>query len=417
MNNRKRYIYLDHAAATPLDPRVERAMAPYGHKHFENPSALYAGSVKARRAIEDARFRVAAVLHVRASEIVFIPGGTAGNNLAMFGVVRAHTGEGRNPGHIIVSAIEHESVLEPARMLEQEGYAVTRVMPDRDGIIAPESVQKALRPDTILISIMYANNEVGTVQPVREIAKVIRDFKKATSHKPRPTVGIPASPDQKNGTSGLPATSYPYLHTDACQAANYLDLNAPKLGVDLLTLNGSKIYGPKMSGCLYVRRGVPIRPVIMGGGQEAGLWSGTENVAGVIGFAEGLQIASAKRVKESTRLTELRDYFIARVHSAISGMWLNGSATQRLPNNIHVSLRGVDGVAAALYLDASGVACAVGSACTTHSDKPSHVLRAMRVTERRAKSSLRFTMGRSTTRRNVDYVIRELRRIIPLIKH
>ena len=287
-------------------------------------------------------------------------------------------------------------MLEPVWQLEKEGFAVTYLKADRQGLVNPADIKKALRPDTILVSVMYANNEVGTIQPIREIAKILRDFRKSISYK-------------------LKAISYPYFHTDACQAANYLDLDVQKLGVDLLTLNGSKIYGPKMTGALYVRKGVPITPIVFGGGQERSLWSGTENVPGIIGFAKALEIAEKLKAKEAKRLTTLRDYFITRLKKEFSGITLNGDSVKRLPNNIHVSVSGVDGEALVLYLDAAGIMAAVGSACTSRSVEPSHVLKAMGISEKQARSSVRLTLGRSTIKDDCEYVVKTTKRVLPLL--
>ena len=405
-------------------------MEPYWIRDFANPSAIHAGGMHARRAIKGARKSVAGILQCTPQEVVFVPGGTAGNNLAILGVARAlrqrtllsnsrplrpsvseasELDNNKNSnlprrekralnhfGHIIVSAIEHESVLEPAKQLEKEGFAVTYAKPEKNGIVQPETVKKALRPDTILVSIMYANNEIGTIQPIREIAKVIRGHRKAISSK-REAIG------------------YPLLHTDACQAANYLDLNVWRLGVDLMTLNGSKIYGPKMSGALYIRKGIKPYPVLYGGGQEEGLWSGTENVPGIAGFAKALEIAQSSKDQESRRLSALRDYVINKLRKDIRSITLNGDAIRRLPNNIHISAQELEGEVLVAYLDARGVAASVGSACTSQSSGPSHVLSAIGLSPKLARGSIRLTLGRNTVKTGCDYAATHLKEIVKLL--
>jgi cysteine desulfurase len=406
-------VYLDHAAATPLDARVLKAMQSYYAGDFTNPSALYDSSVKARKAVEDARARIASKLNCKPQELIFTPGGTASDNLAVLGVVRAYFKKGlfanlrklankeavrpglAQAGHVIVSSIEHEAVLRPARQLEKEGLSVTRLPVDSSGIVDVAELKKALRPDTILVSIMYANNEIGTIQPIREIAKAIREFKKV---------------------SRLHPCEPPFFHADACQAANYLDLNVQKLGVDLFTFNASKIYGPKGIGALYVKSGIVIEPLVYGGGQERGLWSGTENVPAIAGFARAVEIACEMRKKESRRLEVLRDYFISKLQKTVSGVSLNGHATMRLPNNIHISIDEIEGEVMVAYLDARGICAAVGSACTSHNIEPSHVLKAIGLSDKKARSSIRMTLGRSTSKNDCNYVVEAVKSIATLLR-
>lgn len=386
MLNKKVDIYLDTAAATPLDPRVRLALQPYFSKFFANPTSLHAPGVAARQAVETARAKVAKILSVLPVEIIFTGGGTEANNLAIFGVA------GIENGHIITSVIEHASILEPCRALERAGAAVTYLPVRSDGLIEPTALAKTLRPETILVSIGYANNEIGVIQPIRELAKIIRRFKKAANFK-------------------LKADSYPYFHTDACQAARFLDCRGPTLGVDLLTLNSGKIYGPRGAGCLYVRRGLKLAPRQFGGGQEHGRRSGTENVPAIVGFAAALELCAKLREKETARLVKWRDYFTKKLLTLSGGnssrqtIVLNGSASARLPNNINASFPGADGEFVVLSLDAAGVAASTGSACSATEKRESSVVAALGGD---AAGAVRFTLGRETTKADLDYVLKIL---------
>lgn len=382
---KRTYIYLDAAAATPLDRRVLAVMRPYLTREFGNPSSLYRSGVIARRAVETARTVIASILAAHADEIIFTSGGTESNNLAIQGVVRA---AGR--GHLITTAIEHASVLRPCRALERQGLTLTYLPVGNDGLVDPAELKKTLRPETILVSIGYVNNEIGAIQPIREIARVIRNFKKlqATNYK-------------------LKADTYPYFHIDGCQAPRFLDCRVSTLGVDLMTINSGKIYGPKGAGCLYVRRGIKLTPLLEGGGQEQGLRSGTENVPGLVGFAKALERCVELREKESTRLSNLRDYFIFRLLK-LDRVTLNGSPDTRLPNNVNVSFAGTDSEFVVLNLDAAGVACSSGSACSTQTKDSSYVMAALGGSEDQARGAVRFTLGRETTKRDLDYVLKIL---------
>jgi len=410
-----RSIYMDHAATTPLDPAVLKAMLPYFGKHFGNPSALYGLGRKARAAVEQARETVASILSAKPEEIIFTGSGTESDNLAIFGVAEAaaaanrgiaHNGAGK---HIIISTIEHKAVLEAAQRLEKKGFEVTQIGVDAQGIIKMDELRKALRPDTVLVSVMYANNEIGTIQPIAEIAKLIKTFRTQQA-----TADSPTSNSQ-----------YPIFHTDACQAAGALPLDINALGVDLLTLNGGKIYGPKGVGCLYVRRGVVIEPQIVGGGQERNMRGGTENVPLIVGFATALKLAQgaehkrehgrtgAKAMqKNNAQLTALRDYFIERLLASIPKTKLNGHPTKRLPNNVNVSIFGIEGEAMLLMLDRLGISASTGSACAARSLMPSHVLLAIGLSPEWAHGSLRFTLGHSTTKADIDRVLAVLPKIV-----
>ncbi|HVV25761.1 MAG TPA: cysteine desulfurase family protein [Candidatus Saccharimonadales bacterium] len=374
-------IYLDYAAATPLDERVLAAMRPYLAADFYNPSAGYRAARAVRAALEAARSKAAHWLGARSSEIVFTAGGTEANNLAIHGVMR------RFPeANVAVSALEHESVLAPAGTYDCREVAVAP-----DGRIELEDLRTKIDARTVLVSVMYANNEIGTVQPLREIGQLVTEIR------------------QQRAAAGntLPL----YLHTDACQAANYLDLHVARLGVDLMTLNGGKIYGPKQSGGLFVKAGVELEPLISGGGQERGLRSGTENVAASVGFAEALDIAQATRRDETARLLKLQRQFMEGLQRQIPGAIINGSLKYRLPNNVHVTIPGSDNERLLIELDEAGIMAAAGSACSAANEELSHVLHALGLDDAAARASLRFTMGRDTTAAKIDRVVKALSRL------
>lgn len=375
-------VYFDYAAATPLDDRVLAAMQPYFATEFYNPSALYAKARDAHKTLEAARARVAAVLGARPSEIVFTAGGTESDNLAIHGIMQRYP-----QANVITSAIEHEAVLAPA---EQHDHRVLSV--GRDGLVDIAELEKLLDDSTVLVSIMYANNEIGTVEPISKIAKILQQER-----------------DRRRQTGNtLPL----YLHTDACQAAGYLDLHVSRLGVDLLTLNGSKIYGPKQSGILYVRGGLELKSLIQGGGQERGLRSGTENVAACVGLATALELVQADRQVEAKRLQQLQQHFMKRIESELPQVIIQGSRKVRLPNNVHMTIPGSDNERLLIQLDEAGILAAAGSACSASNDTPSHVLRAIGLTDAEAQSSLRFSMGRGTTEQHVDHAVDTLRQLV-----
>jgi cysteine desulfurase len=385
----KKRIYMDHAAATPLDGRVRAAMEPYLTVEFGNPSGLYREGRRAKDALEDARVSVAKVFNSRVDEIVFTSGGTEGDVTALFGIARAYANYGK---HIISTTIEHHAVLHTLDALKREGFEITLVDVEQNGIVDPARIKEALRPDTILVSVMYANNEIGTIQPIVEIGKVIRDYKLQT---------------KKNEL---------FFHTDACQAAGYLDLDVRRLGVDLMVVNGSKIYGPKGVGALFIRSGVGVRPLLHGGAQERNRRAGTENVAGIIGLARALEIAHAEREKESKRVGALRDDLTNRILSKISRTVVNGDREMRLPNNVNISILDIEGEAVILYLDAHGIACSTGSACTSESLDPSHVILALGRPYEYAHASIRFTLGRETTASDIDHVLEVLPEVVIILR-
>lgn len=378
-------VYLDYAATTPCDPKVAKAMSPYLKKDFGNPSSIHGFGQRASAAMGNARQIVADFLGCETTEVVFTGSATEADNLAIFGTVRA--AKIVKP-HVITSKIEHPAVLEPCRELEKEGVEVTYLSVDQDGILKLEELKKAIRPNTVLVSVMYANNEIGTIQPIAEIGGII---KKAN-----------------------PRTLF---HTDAVQALNYLDCDVKKLGVDLLTLSGHKIYGPKGVGVLYVKKGTPIVPVIYGGGHERGMRSGTENVAGIVGLGQAVKELQNPNIKiQNIRVRQFRDRLIKTILKTISGSRLNGSSAQRLANNVNVSFEGAEGEAIIVYLDQKGVAASTGSACSSGSLEPSHVLMALGLSEEAAHGSLRLTLGRYTTAKEIEKVLRVLPPVIQKLR-
>ncbi len=384
-------IYLDYAATTPLDPRVRRKMEPFWAREFGNPSSIHQEGVLAKKALDAARVAVARVLEAHPDEIVFTSGGTEANNLAIFGVlksVRYSISQNTKP-HVVTTSIEHASVLEPLRKLEQEGkISVTYVPVEKDGRVKVEKILAAVRPSTVLVSVMYANNEIGTIQPIARIGKAIRAI----------------------------GANRPLFHTDACQAPLYLNCLVNTLGVDLMTLDGHKIYGPKGVGALYVRRGTPLVPQILGGGQERGRRSTTENLSGIGGFAEALHLAVAEREKESARLERLRNQLLSYIRTNVGmsqEIVVNGSLKQkeRLPNNLNISLPGSDTEMLSLQLDAAGIACSTKSSCL-RDERESSVVKALGGGTTRAQSTLRFTLGRATTEKEIEQVATILSHIV-----
>ncbi|HEV2402609.1 MAG TPA: cysteine desulfurase family protein [Candidatus Saccharimonadales bacterium] len=375
-------LYFDYAAATPMDAAVLAAMQPYFFDSFYNPSATYLPAQAVRNDLETARSGIAAIIGAKRSEIIFTAGATEANNLAIRGVM-----EQFSASNVVVSAIEHESVLRPAEVSEH------RVAPvDAAGIIDIARLADCIDEQTVLVSVMYANNEVGTVQPIRAIARLIEKIRRQR---------------QANGNS-LPL----YLHSDAAQAATYLDLHASRLGVDMMSLNGGKIYGSKQSGILFVGSHVNVLPLISGGGQERGLRSGTENVAGAIGLAKALELVQAHRHEESQRLRMLQKLFVEQLKTRLPQAVINGSIKERLPNNVHITIPGTDNERLILELEQQGILCAAGSACSASNEEPSHVLRAMGLSDDQARSSLRFSMGKYTDESAIRLVVTALAEVI-----
>ena len=407
---------MDYAATTPLDSQVKKVMEPYWEKDFGNPSALYSLGRRAKRVLEDKRKEVAEILAANPEEIIFTGSGTESDNLAILGIARANKGNGR---HIITSKTEHRAVLEPCQKLEKEGFEVTYLDVNQYGLVNLNDFKKAIRPDTILVSIMYVNNEIGTIQPISKIYDAIKNFRNINSKQIQNSTTAPPNHPVKETDYITKFKIYektPFFHTDACQVAGYLDLDVKKLGVDLMSINGSKIYGPKGVGILYKKRGLKIEPLIYGGGQENRLRSGTENIPAIVGFVEALKIAQKERIRESRRLTKLRDYFTGEILKRIPKVVLNGHSIKRLPNNVNISILDIEGEAALLYLDRYGICASTGSACTSETLDPSHVILAMGRPYEYAHGSLRFTLGRETSKKDIDYVLGVLPKVIAKLR-
>jgi len=380
-------VYLDYAASTPMSKEVISEIER-NYNFFGNPSSPHSFGEKANEILESSRKKIAQVLKVKPGEIFFTSSGTESINLAVFGVARANKKTGKR---IIVSNIEHLAVLNSCKKLEREGFKVIYVKAKKDGIVMPQDVEEHLARDTILVSIMHANNEIGTIQPIREIGNIISKFREKNS------------------------LSYPYFHTDACQTAGALNIRPHDLGVDLLTLNGSKIYGPKGTGCLFVRRGIKIEPIIFGGSQEKGVRAGTENVALISGLAKALEVVQNSREKNSERESGLRDYCIKKILTLIPDSKLNGHPKKRLPNNMNFSFKGIDGEMLVLALSEKEIMVSTGSACTTSETGPSHVIEAIDVPD--GWENIRATLGNQTTKKEIDYFIDKIKRTVKQLRN
>lgn len=376
-------IYLDHAAATPLDPAVIDAMLPHLREHFGNPSSIHHCGRKAFDALAHARKDIAHSLSVQPEEITFTSGGTESDNLAILGLARANHMYGK---HIIVSTIEHKAVLEAATQLQSEGFEITFLPVDDAGIVDLAVLQASLTSETILVSIMYANNEIGTIEPLKEISTLL------TNH-------------YKNGRK-------PLFHTDACQAAGTLPIQPTELGVDAMTLSAAKIYGPKSIGLLYLKTGIRIAPLQVGGGQEGGRRAGTENVALVVGFAKALTLAVQNREAYASQLANLQAHLLSELHRHLPSFILNGHPEMRLPNNIHICIPHIEGESILLLLDEAGICAATGSACNATDLEPSHVLRAIGRDDDIIHGSLRLTLGKSTTKEELSYTAHTLGSVV-----
>jgi cysteine desulfurase len=378
----KREVYLDYAATTPIRPEVFQAMEPYLTKEFGNPSSIHHFGKQARIAIEEAREKIAKALGAKNEEIIFTSGGTESNNMALKGVAYALSDKGK---HIITSSIEHHAILEPCHFLEKLGFEITYLPVDKEGFIDPDSLRKAIRKDTILISIMHANNEIGTIEPIEELTKIAREYEI-------------------------------YFHTDAVQTVGHIPVNVDKLGVDLLSISAHKFYGPKGIGALYIRKGTKIHPLIHGGEQEQRKRAGTENVAGIVGMGKAIEISILELDKERERLINLRDYFIKEVEKRIEEVYLNGPREIRLPNNINFSFAYIEGESILLNLDLEGIAVSTGSACSSASLEPSHVLSAIGLPIELAHSAVRFTLGHYTTKEDLDYTLEVLEKTVKRLR-
>ena len=372
--------YYDHAGTTPTSPEVVEAMLPYFGHLYGNPSSVHTVGQEARHALDDSRESVASVLNCRTREIVFTSGGTESDNAAIHGAATALRETG---SHVITSSVEHHAVLHACQFLENVGFDVTYLPVDGDGTVSAESVYNSINEDTTLVTLMYANNEIGAINPITEIAKAV----KMRSQELHRTI---------------------VMHTDAVQAAGFLSLDVRELGVDMLSLSGHKFYGPKGSGVLFLKRGTPFLPLIVGGGQERERRSGTENIAAIVGLATALKTANDPRNSNSEHCMSLRDEIIRRVTTDIPSVSLNGGNTNRLPNNVNFAFEGVEGESILLGLDMAGIAASSGSACSSGSLEPSHVLLALGQTAELARSSLRITLGKDNTHEEIDYLISTL---------
>ncbi len=378
----KRRIYMDYAATTPMDPEVVKAMSPYFGDRFGNPSSIHSFGREGRAAIDEAREKVADLIGAEVEEIVFTSGGTEADNFAIEGVAYANQHKG---DHIITSSIEHHAVIETCKFMEARGVRVTYLPVDKSGLVNPDEVKKAITDKTILISIMHANNEIGTIEPIQEIAKIARERE------------IP-------------------FHTDSVQTVGHLPVNVDELGVDLLGISAHKLYGPKGVGALYIRKGTRVTSFIHGGEQERRRRASTENVPAIAGFGKAVEIAKEKMGEEAKLLKSFRDRLIKGIIDKITHVRLNGHPTQRLPNNVDVSIEYVEGESMLINLDLEGIAASTGSACSSTSLEPSHVLLALDLSPELAHGSLRFTLGRGNTAEDIDYVLEILPGIVSKLR-
>lgn len=387
INKNKKRIFLDYASITPIDKKVKDKMDQIQKSTFANPSALYGEAIVAKEIMLRARENIAQILHAQSKEIIFTSGGTEGNNLAILGVFQKNKTKNFMP-HFITVSTEHPAVLEVFKEVERRGGEVTVLPVDEDGLLSLQDLRQSLKKNTVLVSVSYANNEIGTIQPIHSIARIIKDFR------------------LKNNTV------FPYLHTDACQAGLYLSLDVLKLGIDMMTLDGIKIYGPRGSGILYVKNNVEMDPVFFGGGQERGLRSGTENVANISGLSLAFEIANKMRDKETLRLGKIQDYAIDKILNLFPKSSLNGSRKYRLPNNVNICFDGLDAEFAVISLDVAGISASYSSSCRTlKEDSSSYVVESLGK-EGCGKSSLRFTFGRETKKSDIDFLITSLKRIM-----
>ena len=375
-------IYLDHAATTPTKPEVVKEMLPYFTESFGNPSAIYGFASKNKAKISEVRASIGKTLGTSADNIYFTAGGSEADNWALVATAEAYGQKGK---HIITTKIEHHAILHTAEYLEQRGFEITYLDVDEDGLVRLEDLKKAIRPDTILISIMFANYEIGTIQPVKEIGALAKE-------------------------KGI------LFHTDAVQAYGQIPIDVEELNIDMLSASGHKLYGPKGIGFLYIRKGVKIRSFIHGGAQERKRRAGTENVPGIIGLGKAAEIAFATMDERIEKESTLRDYMISRIMEEIPYVKLNGHKTKRLPNNVNVSFQFVEGESLLIMLDMKGICASSGSACTSGSLDPSHVLLAIGLPHEIAHGSLRLTLGDETTKEDVDYVIDQLKEIVEKLR-
>lgn len=418
-------IYLDYASSTPIDPKVVKEIKKYSSQEYVNPSSHYKEGVLAKKVMAEGRKKIADFIHAHPDEIIFTSGGTEANNLALDGVVRAARMSGIEKPHIIISNIEHSSISETANMLEEYGIEVTRISVNHSGLVVLEELKKAVKKNTVLVSIMAVNNEIGTVQPIRDIAKIVRDARKGFhgSHTNPTEKSMNNSEIKSSDNSIVKLQNYPLLHTDAAQATLYQELFVEKLGVDLLTLDGTKMYGPPGTGCLFVKRNTSIMPIIQGGGQERGLRSGTENLPGIMGLAKALQIAGMERLEVLGTMNNYRNLMIEELKKIRADIKVNGCENPNIifytegqrknnalvpadpyqsPHILNVSIPGIDSEFFVLQLDAKGIACSTKSSCL-RDENESYVLKAIGAD---SKTSVRFSFGRWTKKKDIKQALK-----------
>jgi cysteine desulfurase len=378
-----RRVYMDHSAGMPVDPQVLEAMQPYFSQKYGNPSSLYSLGNEARKAMEDARAKIVALIGAkRPEEVFFTSGGTESNNLAIKGVAYRNKDKGN---HLVTTVIEHMSVINSCKSLMKEGFNVTNVPVDKYGVVDIQSLEKAITDKTILVSVMYANGEIGTIQPIKEIGEIVH----------------------RKGA---------VLHVDAVAAAGQVSINVENENIDLMSISSNDMYGPRGIGALYVKTGTRIQPIIHGGGQERGLRSGTENIPAIVGMGKAAEIVKTENKPEGERLVRLRDKLIKDVLASNPSSFLNGHPTQRLPNNVNVRFSYIEGESLILNLDMLGIACSSGSACTSKTLEPSHVLLAIGLKHEEAHGSLLFTLGKQNAEEDVDYVVKALPDIVKRLR-
>ena len=377
-----KFIYLDNAATTQVYPEVLKAMEPYFTEYYGNPSSIYSFAGESKKAVDAARQTIADFLHATSEEIYFTGGGSESDNWALKATAEAYQSKGK---HIITSKIEHHAILHTCEYLEKQGFEVTYLDVDENGLVHPEDVEKAIRPDTILISVMFANNEIGTIEPIAEIGKIAKEH------------GV-------------------LFHTDAVQAFGHVPIDVEEMNIDMLSASGHKINGPKGIGLMYIRKGLKLGSFIHGGAQERHRRAGTHNVPGIVGFAKAVELASAHLEERIKYETELRDYYIHRVETEIPYAKLNGDRTSRLPNNTNFCFRFIEGESMLILLDQKGICASSGSACTSGSLDPSHVLLAIGLPHEIAHGSLRVTLSEKTTKEEIDYTVDELKKIIERLR-
>jgi len=382
MKKKSKRIYLDYAATTPVDPRVLKTMLPYFREKFANTMSIYSFGQEAKEALDRSRKIVAGLMKAEPGEIIFTGSATESNNFALKGVAFANKKKGR---HIIISSIEHPCILETAEWLKRQGFKITKLSVDKYGLVDPVEVKKAIKKGTILVSVIHANNEIGTIQPIEKISKICKD-------------------------KGV------YFHTDAAQSFGKVEIDVGKMNVDLLTASSHKMYGPKGAACLFVKKGTKIEPILHGGGHEFNLRAGTVNLPAVVGFAEAVKICKKEMKQESKRLIKLRDKLIKNILRKVKGSYLNGHPVKRLPNNVNLRFSSIEGESILMELDSLGIIASTGSACASPKLEASRVLLAIGLRPEEAHSSLRLSLGRRTKEKDIDYVIKVLPGVIQRLR-